>query len=72
MRILREPFLNEGVDDGGSTLHFLNEGVDDGGSTLHFLNEGREPSSSTPSWRKLRVEVEVEVRILREFLYENT
>ena len=47
---------------------FLDEGVDDGGSTLHFLNEGREPSSSTPSWRKLRVEVDVEV----EFPSENT
>ena len=71
MRILREPFLNEGVDDGGSALHFLNEGVDDGGSTLHFLNEGvddrgstlhflnegKEHSSPTLSWRKLRVEL---------------
>ena len=33
-------FLDEGVDEGGSTLHFLNEGVDDGGSALHFLDEG--------------------------------
>ena len=28
-------FLNEGVDDGGASLHFLN------GSTLHFLNEDK-------------------------------
>ena len=37
---LRSDFLNEGMDDGVSTLHYLNEGVDDGGYTLHFLNEG--------------------------------
>ena len=61
-------FLNEGVVDGSSSLHFLNEGVNDGGSALHFLNEGREHSSSTPSWSKLRVEVDVEV----EFPSENT
>ena len=40
-------FLNEGVDDGLSTLHFLNEGVDDGGSTLHFLDEGMDDGGST-------------------------
>ena len=40
-------FLNEGVDDGLSTLHFLNEGVDHGGSTLHFLNEGMDDGVST-------------------------
>ena len=54
MRILREPFLNEGVDDGGSTLHFLNEGVDDGGSTLHFLNEGVDEGGSTVHFLKRR------------------
>ena len=42
-------FLNEGVDDGGASLHFLNEGRS---STLHFLCQGMdELGTECPSYR---------------------
>ena len=40
----------------GCTLHFLNERMDDGGSTLRFLNGVHAVPSSTASLRKRRTE----------------
>ena len=38
------------IETGGySTLHFLNEGVDDGGASLHFLKGMEFHSSLSPS-----------------------